>query len=326
MPEFEREGKSAHPPHSVGTVQVSAGGLMGTARRELQGAQSGLCDLRHQRATPVMRSRAIAITILVFLCTVYQAGAQQEAPPGFVRVLLPIDIRETAGRFGSLWKSELAIYNSGPDFVQFRPVACPFECTFGLLDPGTSVNPSRLQGFGQFHGSLLFVRVEHAAQLHYSLRVLELSRRALPYGTELPVVRESDFRTSAAYLVNVPIDGTSRQTVRIYHPNPRALPGIEFDVRFYQSPGRDLIAKRRLAIITAPDPGLIGAQVLFFNVSGIAQLDDLYVNVPELRAFSRVTIEVAPVTPGTKFWTYFQAIDNDTQALSVVTPQSDPKK
>ncbi|HXI12000.1 MAG TPA: hypothetical protein VNM92_05070 [Thermoanaerobaculia bacterium] len=223
----------------------------------------------------------------------------------------------------------MAIYNSGPDFVQFRPAACLFECLFGIVYPGTTVNPSTIRAHGHFHGSLLFVRAEHAAQLHYSLRVLELSRKVQPYGTELPVVRESDFRTSATYLVNVPIDGTSRQTVRIYHPNPCAPPGIELDVRFYQSPGgdsireRDLIAQKRLRIITDPNSDIFCAHLPSFNVPGFAQLDDLYVNVPELRAFSRVTIEVAPVTPGTKFWTYFQTISNDTQVLSVVTPQDE---
>jgi len=127
--------------------------------------------------------------------------AAQGVPPGD-RVLVPVFMAPAAGAYGSLWRSELWIYNDNAEAAGTGLVpAIPAKETAGPI-AGTQPAGSP--------AAVLNVPPELAPGLH-----VNLSRQSETWGTEIPVVRESEFFAGRLSLVSVPVNERFRQTVRI---------------------------------------------------------------------------------------------------------------
>jgi len=242
------------------------------------------------------------------------------------RVLIPVYLEEpAAGAFGSLWTTPLAIYNGTSSTFQFDP-ACLEVCRdHAPLTPGKtqqqietftwewrSGQPTRVLGLTTIAGK------DSPAALSFQLRAADISRSATNAGTEVPVVRETEFRTSTVHLLNVPVDPQFRLTLRIYEMNAAES---DFAVRIYDQAANLLLGSSmvHLTMPIAPNlPHLNGVPV----APAYLQIGDLAALIPAGAALPQMLrVEIEPKTSGSAFWGFISITNNQTQHVTLVTPQ-----
>lgn len=146
----------------------------------------------------------------------------------YERLLVPTVIEnEVPGGYGSRWTTRIVGHNASDATVQVAQDiggcalgVCPTDTaepnsTFTYLN-GSFLLPTSLAGTGSF----LHVARPHNASVTFNLRVQDVSRQALTWGTELPVVRESEAFVDTLELLNIPTDSRFRVAVRIYDFEP----------------------------------------------------------------------------------------------------------
>jgi hypothetical protein len=245
---------------------------------------------------------------------------------GYTTYLLPVYTDgDVQGAHESLWRTEFWIRNNGKAAVSLAPWDCPAGTVCPAVVPLTHpLNPNEnLKNLPVFFrppssnpGRLLFVTNEGARDVSTSLRLWDVSRESNDAGTEIPVIEESEFLTGTAHLLSVPLNGRFRLMLRIYDV---ANSEARFRVRIYgqetgvQSPAP--IDDRELTATTT-DPGPFRVQPAYVQHSGIENILNLPMPMPD-----RIRIEVEPLTPGSVFWTFVAVTNNDTQRVTLVTPQ-----
>ncbi len=264
-----------------------------------------------------MRNLCLAV-ILTGITTVATAATSP-----LVRILLPLYVGQPVpGAYGSLWQSQLVIHNGSMDRTFIIETCPPTEDCFvqstsdQVLLPGetqtglpvrypTPANPVA--------GAVLYLDVsgtprDNADAVAFQLRVVDLSRSATAAGTEVPVLRERDFRSSTVHLMNVPTDARFRLALRLFELN---LARADFAVRVFDQATNALLSARRITTITPVLPqGFTPA---------FAEIDDVLSGTSSLPA--QVRIEIEPLTAGIAFWSYVSITNNDSQQITLVTPQ-----
>src|ERR1700730_11077426 len=128
-------------------------------------------------------SRFAALTILA--CA---AARPATAQISYDRILLPVMVSRAPGLFGSVWTSELILYNANsfPLQVKWTTPCVPFclplaqpEATYGLVAAEPADNP----------GLVLYVQ-RPSDNVWLASRVYDETRQAATFGTEIPIVRE----------------------------------------------------------------------------------------------------------------------------------------
>jgi hypothetical protein len=236
------------------------------------------------------------------------------------RVLFPILTPPVHGAFGSEFHTELRIANTSEDVaVVFGLTAI---CPTCLLPPGSPVviNAGAEVGPGDIAlngtpGRFAFVDIDSRSELPMNLRVFDVTREAENFGTEIPIVRESDFATDRLSFVGVPTDPRFRNTLRIYAGSPvdvLVTVGDRPPVRVALSGG-----------ITIGFPPTIPPDI---DLSSPAY--GVFTDFPiDGGAPVRVTLEAQPgliisLLPfETRFWAFITVTNNDTQAIATITPQ-----
>jgi IPT/TIG domain len=249
----------------------------------------------------------------------------------FARVLLPSYNCGLRGAQGSEWCAQLSLFNASPDPVVAYPV---YPDRDGLRISAVSVPSRHFSNLGLLRvigksfdevaprsARVMYIDPARADDLRLNLRIYDDSRRQTTWGTEVPVVRERDLRTTAIEIFPVPLDPLFRQALRIY--DPFRLGDGEVEVRFYIAGDGKLVATRRatLAVFerTMPYDGAVDQ-----SFPGLAELNNLMLDVPELAAVSsteELRIEVVPLTPRLRFWAMVSLTNNDTQHVTLLTPQ-----
>src|SRR5207244_577357 len=113
------------------------------------------------------------------------------------------------GALGSQWLTESFIYASGaPPFFR-DPLPCA-DCSRSL-----SIGSKQLLNDGNPWGHVLYAIRGTTDSLDFASRIRDTSRQAQTAGTEVPVVRERDFRGQLRFL-NVPTDTRYRVTLRLW--------------------------------------------------------------------------------------------------------------
>jgi hypothetical protein len=264
------------------------------------------------------------ILSLVVLLTASAAVAQ---PAGFEKVLFPIVIPTFApvpGALGSQWVTDLAVLNRADVEVPLSGEYVCFQCrtphglkpgvTYGILPlpPGSRV--------GEVGGSFLFVDSRYIDQVRFGLRVRDISRQADGFGSEVPVVRQRDFRADGVSLLSIPNLPNARITLRVYGFDP-ALAGT-VAVRVYdQPPGlavnlfSDMPPDSLIADRTYPVTYLPNFPADLDNFPRYAQIGDLPLPAKDL-----ARIDVVPLTPGMRIWAFATVTNNDTQEVTVISP------
>ena len=117
-------------------------------------------------------------------------------------MLLPILTPPVHGAYGSEFHTDLRIAN-GSDHVMFllglESDRCSPICLPGLfplmLEPDEEIGPEDIVLNGS-PGRFIFMAKDQVSSLSMNLRVHDITRGGLNYGTEIPIVRESEFSTN----------------------------------------------------------------------------------------------------------------------------------
>jgi hypothetical protein len=250
----------------------------------------------------------------------FEAGVES----GYEKVLLPVYFEEEIpGAYGSLWRTDFRIRNNGGSDVHLAPFECPpggacgavFPLTYSL-DPGEALhNPEYLDTRGRSNPSqILYVDVSQAPpRISLSLRVADVSRSTRNAGTDLPVVRESELLTQSSQFFDVPMDAQNfRVLLRVYD---LTYTEAEYSIRLYAEDGlaEPVYGATVTAKTSRPAPFRNEAAYAQFDVTDLLKLRRVW---PEA-----VRIEVAPREPGSRYWAFVSITNNDTQLVTLVTPQ-----
>ncbi len=263
------------PPHLAGTVNVTVGSGNGVA------------------------SVANAFTF----------RADPDGNDHFERLLLPLLTPPVRGASGSEWHTELFLDHARDGSPQIQiyglTLVCPpppQQCgTPGPLTPlrlpGPYVPPIRVEMTGT-PGRFAYIPEPglHSATMH--LRIRDVTRDEENLGTEIPIVRERDFK-GRIVLSGVPTDPRFRNMLRIYGevswPMRITVEG-QPPVDVLMTPGRDRFEPAYASFSQFP--------------TGTGPVT--------------VTIEPTPspltVVPP-PFWAFISVTNNDTQMVTTITPQ-----
>lgn len=152
---------------------------------------------------------------------------------------------------------------------------------------------------------------DDAKALSFQLKIMDLSRGVTNAGTEVPVVRESAFRTSTLRLLQVPVDPRFRLLLRLFEMN---LDQAEFAVRVFDQATNALLSEHRITTSTPPQGDLRFRP-------GFAQIADLTSSSGTASQSTHLRVEIEPLTAGTAFWAYISITNNESQHVTLVTPQ-----
>lgn len=225
----------------------------------------------------------------------------------FERVLLPVFTPPVQGAFGSEFHTRLRGATHGGPPAQFMTaygitqscqVICPQIPEKDLTDWGVTFGftDSMLFEPNGKPGRFLFVDQNHVEALSLNLRVFDVSRAGLNFGTQIPVVRESDFKQGRLTLLGVPGDTRFRNTLRIYAVKP-----VSVDVLVNGSVNRSVFVAPGATIF---DPAY-------------AQIGDL----PSGGADMQISIvETGPTDgPPTPIWAFVTVTNNETQLITTIS-------
>ena len=228
-------------------------------------------------------------------------------PPEYERILVPLLTPPVQGAFGSEFHTELRAHNASNSDVWVTGIAriciispCPLPST--VIGPGADLGDFELSGTP---GRFLYVPVAQAPYLSFNLRVRDVTRQALNFGTEIPVVHERELSGDAITLLGVPTDPRYRNTLRIYGSqqtflNVRFTDGVEsFDRGITLQAGRHSFE---------PAYAMIGDFPVF--ASG-AQTITVKIEAPP-------TLGPLPPVP---VWAFISVTNNETQVITTITPQ-----
>jgi hypothetical protein len=230
----------------------------------------------------------------------------------FERILLPSFVSYIDGVQGSRFVSDLQIRpakNPGTRIFGIR-FCHPIHPTIGCMPdddlselPFTVVDNARSPEWRYEGKPGRFVYVpRNDPPVVMNFRAFDVSRDAQNFGAEIPVVRGREMSTKPIKLLGVPTDPRFRNTLRIYATTPAAVVVSYGDVihDLPLEPGENLF-----------DPAF--AQFTNFPI-GTGTID--------------VTVELEealPPFPGfpppPPFWAFISVTNNDTQAITTITPQ-----
>lgn len=220
----------------------------------------------------------------------------------FHRVLLPLMTGPVHGAFGSRFFTELRLANSSTTeptrffglIPQCRVSTClmddPIEQAYDIAPAGTIGGIDAFEQFGQ--PGLFLYMPKSAPRIQANLRVYDGSRRALNFGTEIPVVQDHEMTDEPIQLLGVPLDPRFRNTLRVYATEATFVT-VEYDGVI------ELVPLRPGATLLDP---------------AYAQ----YSNFPNGPGTIDVTIR--PVAAA-KVWAFISVTNNETQLITTISPQ-----
>jgi hypothetical protein len=248
--------------------------------------------------------------------------------PHNVAALVPIALNDriVPGAFGSEWATRFGVANSGSDDLVFLgpidgPFYSPASPIAALVQPGQSASAG--EWFQHFYnpagnpGVMVFYPPENEQTIHFSLRVQDVSRQAQTWGTEIPVVREHEFRTGRLSLPQVPLDARFRPMLRIYDVD---RDGGAVAIRYFDNDGVLLAQESVQFIVPEGSQRPDGLFYYGYWYPGWAQVGDFVARHPQLAGNDRVRIEVEPPA-GVHFWAFVSVTNNETQHVTLITPQ-----
>lgn len=246
----------------------------------------------------------------------FVGGIPEEA---YERVLLPIFTPPVAGANGSDFRSVLRVMNASD-----RPLStyglvgpCMFLCPTPpmmefTLESGDEVGEGDLVPTGK-PGGFLYVPRSRSGDIVMQLRAFDISREATNFGTEIPVVRDDEILQTPITLLGIPTDPRFRNTLRIYAVDESAF----------------LI---RIQTVCDP-PNCDGTETLYehsvYATAGTSIFDPAYVLFNEFPSgVGTVRVTITPLVPivtppalPVRFWAFVSVTNNDTQHITVISPQ-----
>jgi hypothetical protein len=236
----------------------------------------------------------------------------------YSRVLIPVHVGTSVplpGANGSLWVSYLTAYNANetPATIAQEPGPCGVgNCAQTVWPPHAIVSP-----FGGGHrGAFMNIQAADETLIKFNLRIQDISRLDRSWGVELPVVTKSEYSATAIDLLDIPLNSQFRQTTRIYDYDA-AAPRVMVRV-FPMDTARSTMLLGEKEVQLAPAETL-PRQLRTFP--SYAQLGEIATEFPGAAGEERVRLQIRPLVPGTLIWAFTSITHNESQHVTVVTPQ-----
>lgn len=255
-------------------------------------------------------------SLMILLLAICAAPSGAEHVSGYHRYLVPILIDgEVSGGYGSRWRSELVGRNEMDRFVRVvqNTGTCHITCPKENADPRSTFSMEWDTFPRQGAGAFIHVADVLNLKMSLNLRIQDVSRQALTWGTEIPIVHEREARTDEIQLVNVPSDARFRVALRVYDFAPRWDVTTQVRVRFFSRDGVTVIAERVLNL-----PGPFEDQ----SLPGYGEILDVTGEFPQLQGTTTFRIEISPITAGLEYWAFVAVTNNETQHVTTITPQT----
>jgi hypothetical protein len=232
-----------------------------------------------------------------------------EGPPFetlYEKVLIPI-VFNGPGAHGSNWVTDFAVRSNAPfNVTPWRPVL-----TGGNLPPGS---PITFSSGTRPQGVILGIPRDAADQVHFNLLVRDTTRQADDWGTQIPVLRESELKPGPKELLNVPLDPRYRLTLRLYTLG--AAPASA-KVTMYTMTISGGLLHEQIVPLTSAQPCQPNAPCTSDDPA-FAMVGDLPTSFGGL---SRVGIQIDSLDPNVPVWGFLTVTNNETQHVTVISPE-----
>lgn len=242
-------------------------------------------------------------------------------PLNYTAVLVPITPEgDVPGANGSIWRTELRLFNETPYPITLDgPLYCDdiiLGCTPAPYQPFETRSVPAARRDETVDGAFLWIPNPAVDNVHLALRVRDVSQNANSWGTTIPIVRMSEFRTRLT-IIDIPTDARYRGMLRIYSsgPAPQSVRISVFGERDHLTP----VLERMVDLSGILNPVFDPAP----DHPAYAQIDLL---TPEVRAAGgRVRVEinnlgdiVSPPLP--PVWGFVSVTNNETQQITTMLP------
>jgi hypothetical protein len=226
------------------------------------------------------------------------------------RVLLPILVPPVLGAYGSEFRTDFRIHNRYDLQIGLAGLipgcvlpVCPQDPSWFPIDGRQEVILDYWSLPGT-PGRFIYLPSDRAGDLSLQLRVYDTSRDATNFGTQIPVVHEDEMRSDRIALLGVPADPHFRNTLRIY---------ADYDTRFRVRIQGGGIDEQHFVVVQGADNLYRPAYAEFTDFPGSA--DPLRVTITHDPLF------MTPPRPEPAFWAFVSVTNNDTQHITLISPQ-----
>ena len=242
-------------------------------------------------------------------------------PPNFSsQYLVPVYADAVPGAGGSQWQTELTVFHTGSTDVKLIAPVCqhmlPMPCDDEVMLTAGKAKSLRLVPKVAGGGALIYF--DDAPGQPMQLRVRDLSADSKGWGAEIPIVPTLDF-TEDVYLVDIPNDPRYRATLRLYSLSANVSATVKVSP-LYDGP---VIGENTYRLTTFLQ---LGDTYTFTPLHpDYAQVDPLSAAV-RASGHERLRLHVHFHKNGPNFfpprgWAFVSLTNNETQQVTVVTPQ-----
>lgn len=227
-------------------------------------------------------------------------------PAFFAPVLIPVFF-SGPGANGSQWRTELTVSNRN-DYPVVNDSGL-FGAPCGIVNcPDTRLQAGAIGiAVGQNDSEGKLIEFDRAAlpNVFLDARVRDLSRETQDLGAELPVVLEKDLYAQPFDLLNVPADPNFRATLRAYRLDGGATVHVTI---------RPMLQPTATALVNVDIP--------LHNVGNMRMVavPNLGVAYPQLAGKGPLVITISG-GPAPATWAFVSVTNNDTQRVTVISPQ-----
>ncbi|HEY0159046.1 MAG TPA: hypothetical protein VGF28_17300 [Thermoanaerobaculia bacterium] len=251
--------------------------------------------------------RRAALLVTVALCASLAAQPATFDPVHYERILVPLLIPQAPGAFGAVFATDLSLMGSEEQrsvlVYGIRAgclhVPCPNQ---GLDAVNVGSGEDRLSpGAVQYDGTpgrFMYVARHQVPRLYGHLRVRDITRSAQNLGTEIPLVRESDFiRTGEMVFRNEYPSKLYRSSLRLYAPQAM-----------------------RVHVTVVDEYGNETAHNVDLHATGSTIYDPHYAYFADFPAHGWFALHLKADVEK-PFWAFATLTNNETQMITTITPQ-----
>ncbi|HYC59128.1 MAG TPA: IPT/TIG domain-containing protein [Thermoanaerobaculia bacterium] len=245
----------------------------------------------------------------------------QGSPEDYMPVIVPLTPLEFKGSHGSVWTSELRVYNAGALTLRMPgPEAVFMEIPF---DPAIVIEPNQTERVilnrraNQVDGAFLYVPIPLVGSPKFSLRIRDTSKNAVSAGTDFPVAWGNQAAPDIT-LIDIPTDPRYRATLRVY--GFTAAP-MRVGVKIYPEDGMVPIDQFDVDLL-----GIVTTEFVPFPPHPAYFVLDPITDAVRASGNERIRIEltnyganVSPPPPN--IWGFVSITNNETQQVTAVTPK-----
>ncbi|HEU4887856.1 MAG TPA: hypothetical protein VFV49_08225 [Thermoanaerobaculia bacterium] len=264
--------------------------------------------------------RRALLPLLIFLSlTAAPISSADDNPADYTTFLIPLVSHGLAGAHGSIWDSELYVFNGS-----HLPLRMPGFSDSPVLpiEPSIVIQPHVTTQVGLFprdgvDGAFLYVPNTMVSTTKMSLRIRDTSQNATSLGDEVPIVR-ADQAAHELTIFDVPVDPKYRATLRIYGFTQAPMPvRVTIYPEIGVPPLRQFDVTLNGIVTAAFDPFPLHPAYIALDPLG----DEIRSSI--VRRVRIVITNFAPVITPTppKIWAFVSLTNNETNQVTLVTPK-----